>query len=54
MNQYKQITVRFGDGYISAILGADVFGNFTRMDNALEKLPERLAGVKDDLREAHR
>ena len=35
-------------------LGADVFGNFTRMDNALEKLPERLAGAKDDLREAHR
>ena len=34
-------------------LGADVFGNFTRMDNALEKLPERLAGAKEDLRETH-
>ena len=34
-------------------LGTDVFGNFTRMDNALEKLPERLAGMKDDLRETH-
>ena len=35
-------------------LGADVFGNFTRMDNALEKLPERLAGAKDDLRDTHK
>ena len=30
-------------------LGADVFGNITRMDNAIDGLPTRLEAVRDEL-----
>ncbi len=35
----------------SAILGADIFGNFTRMDNVLDSLPKKLAQEKAELEE---
>ncbi len=33
----------------TVVLGADVFGNITRMDNALESFSDRLANVREDL-----
>ena len=36
------------------VLGADVFGNFTRMDNELERISLYLKDAKADLKETHR
>lgn len=33
----------------TVVLGADVFGNITRMDNALESFPDKLKAVREDL-----
>ena len=33
----------------TVVLGADVFGNITRMDNALEAFPDKLKAVREDL-----
>jgi uncharacterized membrane-anchored protein YhcB (DUF1043 family) len=33
----------------TVVLGADVFGNITRMDNALESFSEKLENVREDL-----
>ena len=33
----------------TVVLGADVFGNITRMDNALEAFPDKLKAVRGDL-----
>ena len=33
----------------TVVLGADMFGNITRMDNALEAFPDKLNNVRDDL-----
>lgn len=33
----------------TVVLGADVFGNITRMDNALEAFPDKLTAVREDL-----
>ncbi len=35
----------------SAVLGTDIFGNFTRMDNVIEALPKKLEREKADLAE---
>jgi hypothetical protein len=35
-------------------LGTDTFGNITRIDNALDKLPERLEGAKSQLENINR
>lgn len=33
----------------TVVLGADVFGNITRMDNAIEAFPDKLANVREEL-----
>ncbi len=38
----------------TVVLGADVFGNITRMDNVLEKFPEKLGNVQAELAETKR
>lgn len=35
----------------TAVLGADVFGNLTRMDNVIDGLPTKLEGAKAELAE---
>lgn len=33
----------------TVVLGADVYGNLTRIDNLLEGIPDKLSGVRDEL-----
>ena len=46
-NEYR-MTMR-GTLSHTAVLGADVFGNITRMDNALEGFTDKLSAVREDL-----
>jgi hypothetical protein len=47
-NQQMQLLLRGAMTYVTD-LGTDAFGNITRINNCLEKLPERLAGAKAQL-----